>query len=383
MKILVIPSWFASERNKIAGIFVSEQCKMLIRMGLDVHILFADFHPWNIFNSKTWYSHFEDLENEVPVYRFYGFAPPKLNMWLTKLWCKLYLKAFRKYLQNNAKPDLIHAHSYFAGYIAMQIKEIYGIPYVITEHHSGFMDQSIPSWQISLTTSVFKKANEIIAVSNSLRAKLSELTNRNIYVISNLVLKAEGTNSEIELKTDKFNIISVGSLIQRKGYDSLIKAIDLLLKKLELKNLVQVYLIGEGKQKKTLQRMIAQSNLESHIHLLGALPHNQVIDFYKKSQLFVSTSHVETQGVAVLEALCNGLPVVATFNECMVEIIDETNGIMVPINDELRLADSIKLVIENHSKYNKLNIGSSAISKYGPETIGPQLLKIYTKILGK
>ncbi len=381
MKILVIPTWFATDRNKMSGIFVSEQSKALIETGADVHILFADFHLLNIFNRHKWFTHIDTTENEVPVFRVNGFALPKRNKFLTDLWINFYHKAFRLYLQFHSKPDLIHSHSYFAGLVALRIQEIYGIPYMITEHHSGFMDDSIPKWQVPLIKKVYNKSSAIIAVSSSLKKKLLEYTQSEIEVISNLVLTEELEYTEIHPAANAFKIISVGSLIERKGFDTLIEAIGILCQQSELKKIIQLTIIGEGTERRKLEQLISMKNLNKNIHLVGYCPHKEVKDFLKNSKLYVSSSHAETQGVAVIEALCCGLPVIGTSIDCMTDIIDDYNGRMVTARNAPELAQAIELVIENYVIFNKKEIRSNAVLKYGAETIVAQIKRIYSKIL--
>lgn len=382
MKVLVIPSWYSTERNEIAGVFVREQCKALIQSGINVDVLFADLDFFNILNPSSWFKSSFSLESGVPVFRMKGFSFPKRNLFLSQLWCNLYVKCFGLYQEKHAKPDLIHAHSYFAGMVAMAIKQKYGIAYVLTEHHSGFVNHSLPVWHHQIIKEVLDNANCIIALNNKLKDNLLENTQQEIKVIPNLIDTSVFKYKEKSANT-VFKLLSIGFLIKRKGYELLIEALSQIKNDKLVEFDIELTIIGEGTERKHLENLINKFDLSQTVKLIGIVEHEKLIDFLYKADLFVSASFAETQGVAISQALCVGLPVISTAVGGLQDIIVADNGLLVPPGDVKSLANAIVRIITNYKDYNKKAISEKARNEFDPSVITEKLIAIYSNISSK
>lgn len=382
MKVLVIPSWYSTERNEIAGVFVREQCKALIQAGINVEVLYADLDLLNILNPSTWFKSSFSIEKGVPVYRMKGFSLPKRNLFLSHLWCKIYVKCFGLYLEKHAKPDLIHAHSYFAGMVALAIKQKYGIAYVFTEHHSGFVNHTLPVWQHKIIKEVLENANCIIALNNKLKENLLEYTVQEIKIIPNPIDTSIFKYKE-RTANKVFKLISIGFLIKRKAYDLLIEAIAQIKKDKLIDSDLELAIIGEGTERKQLDNLIKKYDLTQAVQLIGIIEHEKLVDYLSAADLFVSASYAETQGVAVSQALCVGLPVVSTAVGGLQDTIVADNGILVPTGDVKSLANAIVHIISNYKNYNRKEISEKAIKVFNPSVITEKLKVIYSNIISK
>jgi glycosyltransferase involved in cell wall biosynthesis len=104
------------------------------------------------------------------------------------------------------------------------------------------------------------------------------------------------------------DIIGVGSLIPLKQYDIFIEAIAEIKKRLPD---VKAILVGEGPERKNLQKMVAVLNLQSNIILTGELPHPEVLQLMQQSKVLLHPSAYEGFVMVCLEALFAGSDVVS------------------------------------------------------------------------
>ncbi len=139
------------------------------------------------------------------------------------------------------------------------------------------------------------------------------------------------------ISSEKDLILSVGQLTERKGYRYLIEAC-CLLKKQSLDFECQI--IGDGPLRQELQELIDSKSLGGLVKLTGALPHNKVMESYRRATLFimpcVQSADGDVDGIpnVLLEAMAMQVPVVSTEISAIPELIThEWNGLLVPPND--------------------------------------------------
>ena len=140
--------------------------------------------------------------------------------------------------------------------------------------------------------------------------------------------------------TDKTVILAVGNLRRQKGFDILLKAMPLLSDRFHL------YLLGEGKERGVLEKMIVELGLSEKVTLLGA--HNNPYIYMKNADIIVLSSRYEGFPNVILEANACGKFVIAF--ECPgvgSEIIENNvNGLLVECGNYKKLAEAI----EKHSR---------------------------------
>lgn len=114
-------------------------------------------------------------------------------------------------------------------------------------------------------------------------------------------------NGEL-LKVDKskFNIISIGRLTHAKGYDKLLEIMpDLVVVNPNIK----LYIIGEGEERRALEKQIDQLGISGHVTLTGFM--SNPYSLMSKMDLFVCSSRAEGFSLVIAEAMITGLPVVS------------------------------------------------------------------------
>lgn len=156
-------------------------------------------------------------------------------------------------------------------------------------------------------------------------------------------------------------VIAVGRLAEQKNYTGLIRAFKNVI---EIDSEVQLYIYGEGDQRKELENLIDSLDLGNHVFLTG-LSMN-VIECYKEADIFVLFSHGEGYPNVLMEALSMGVPSIAA--DCPVGgpadmIVDGENGFLIDSDNEEALGQKILTLISDSSMKQKFSANSIEIRK--------------------
>lgn len=140
-------------------------------------------------------------------------------------------------------------------------------------------------------------------------------------------------------QTPIYHLISIGRLEAEKGYDDLIEVVALVKK--QIPNIALV-LIGDGSLKTSLQQKINDLQLQSNILLTGYLDTEKIANYLDKSRLFVMTSHTESFGIVLIEAMSHQVPCIAFDSANGAKtILQEAKGILIGNRDKKAMATAI------------------------------------------
>ena len=284
--------------------------------------------------------------------------------------------------------DLIHVQvGLYGGITAFDLKNKYGIPYVITEHMGDvmFMDMVSSKRYLNEYKTAYTHANQIVSVSRSLRKRINEFIRIETgEVISNLKnFYAAGSIGKIERKSNwenKVLIFTLAGLINdSKGIKELTSAVALLPDSLKAK--VHVLIGGEGNHRVLFEQHAKEVGISENCTWLGQLQRKEVLAYHRLADFFVLASHSETFGMVLLEALFAGKPVISTFCGGPEDIVNEGNGLLVPVLDIYSLRDAIQYMVLNHEKYDSEWIIGDAVERFSGKTIAGKYSTLFNKIL--
>jgi glycosyltransferase involved in cell wall biosynthesis len=156
---------------------------------------------------------------------------------------------------------------------------------------------------------------------------------------------------------DTVELLAVGSLVPRKGYDLLVAALD------RLKDLPWRLTIAGDRDRDpaTAQELaadIARRGLDGRIGLLGAVGAEKLASLYAAADLFVLPSRFEGYGMVYAEAIAHGLPVVATRAGAIPDTVPPEAGVLVPPDDIDALAAVLRRLIANPAERERLAAGA-------------------------
>ena len=233
------------------------------------------------------------------------------------------------------------------------------------------------------------RASRVIAVSEAVARELRAsrvVRNEQIAVIHNGIdverfsktcvgLDHRLVRRSHQLRVDDPLVGSIGELRTLKRHDDFIRAAALILKEFPE---TQFVLAGVGDVREQLEKLVAELGLTDHFHFLGWL--DDADKLLCVMDVFVSASETESFGLAIVEAMAAGCAVVATATEGAKEIIeDQKTGLLVPIGDVKRIAESVIGLLSDPEKRRRLATQSvqSAAKNFSLSRMVDEIEKIY------
>lgn len=191
-------------------------------------------------------------------------------------------------------------------------------------------------------------------------------------------LSREESRNILKIKPKEFAIGSIGNLYQNKGYEYLIEAIKIVLK--NKKNLKTI-IIGDGPEKKSLEKLVKKEGLQDKLILTGRIDAKNLL---KAFDLYVCSSVKEGLSYTIIEAMTAGLPIVATKTGGNPELIEDgKNGLLAEIKNPTDLAEKIIFLINNPQAAKKFGLSAKnkAENNFCFEKMAEETKKVYLKLL--
>ena len=186
--------------------------------------------------------------------------------------------------------------------------------------------------------------------------------------------------------SDPARILSVGRFQPKKGFDVLLRALALV------RHHAVLTLVGYGPEEQRLRRLARALRLEDRIRWIGQVDHLAVRSLYRENDLFVLASRIARDGDrdglpnVVVEALSQGLPVVASRVSALPEIVEDgVNGRLVPPEDPAALAAALSELTEDPVARRRMGAaGIHRVAEGWDVEVGvTQLLTLLRRVLGE
>jgi L-malate glycosyltransferase len=379
MNVMIIARGYPSKDYKMNGIFEFDQAKALTKNGVNVIFVAADtrsIRRWRIWGiEKKEICGVKILVFNIPCGRIPRKLHEMIKIWAIKVLYKIVVKEY-------GVPDIIHSHFIINGYVTLRAFENNSIPLILTEHYSAMSLEKLDPYYQRLGEYSYHKFDKVIAVSNFLAANIKKKFNVVADVVPNMVDLSvfEGVRNLNSNHRSEFRFVSVGRLHPIKNMSLLIKSFHKVFR--DNKD-VRLVILGEGFQRKSLEKEIIDFKLQDQVFLMGLVDRETIAKQLSLSDCFVLASKSETFGVAFVEAMSMGLPVIATRNGGVEDFIDENNGLLIPVDDQSSLENALLYMYENSSKYNSRRIAERVRDNYSENKVTETLLEIYQRIILK
>ena len=387
MKILIIGNGYPTKQRPQWGHFERDQALALRNLGHDVAFLYVDsrirFGP-----EKLWRRPLKVERREEKGIQIFGVTmfPLSLLKLVNKRAYELAIprvmyKGLESIIKSIGKPDVMYAHFMFNIAYAAYLKERSCIPLVGMEHWSVLTQDKLTKDIRRLGNKAYSSADKLLAVSKSLQTHIFRHFNKESTVVYDM-LGQEFVTTEVNqrLKKTPFKFITVGNLVAIKGYQMLIKAFS---KSGLVERGCTLSIVGDGVEHDTLLNQINEAGLGNNIFLLGRKTKEDIISLLSESHVFVVSSKSETFGVACIEALSQGLPVIATKCGGPEEFIDSKNGILVERGNASEMAEAMRRIHDEYSHYDSFEIARGCRQRFNPQSIANRLSEILTLGGGK
>lgn len=139
-------------------------------------------------------------------------------------------------------------------------------------------------------------------------------------------------------------------------------------------------IVGYGHQWPEMQTFVRDNALEGSVVLVGALPKAEIAREMQNADYFVHASGYETFSVVCAEALCSGLPVIASNVGGIPEFVDTSNGFLVDDGTEAWV-EALRRVLATHHRWDRAAISMEATAKFSPQVVGEKLVSVYSRCI--
>lgn len=176
-------------------------------------------------------------------------------------------------------------------------------------------------------------------------------------------------------------LLFVGRLSRQKGLDALLDALVLARQRLPA---LRLDIVGNGPIRPSLEQRVAELGLGEHVTFLGARPHEEVIARCRRARAFVFPGRSEGQGLAVIEAMACGCPVVAARSGALGALIDQdARGLGVPDGDARALAEAVvRVCVDRDGAVDRARAARAFVARtYTWTAIAPRLHAIYREAI--
>jgi glycosyltransferase involved in cell wall biosynthesis len=292
---------------------------------------------------------------------------------LRTLYVKELLQAIAVADQVGQAGDVGHLHAHFAHgttTVTWLASKITGVPFSFTGHAKDI-------WRPSLNPAGLLQ-RKLLAASFVLTCTAANATHLRAFAPDARVhLAYHGLNADFArlLAGDpscpqapppsRPRVVSVGRMVEKKGFDVLIEAVSLLH---DDGVAMDVVLAGEeGDQSAAVRALVTERGLDETVQVCGSWSQSQLLAEYRRSTVFVLACRIDGDGDrdgipnVLVEAMAAGLPVVSTAVSGIPELVtDGRDGLLVPPEDPQRLAAAIRALVSSPDDRARLSCAGRA-----------------------
>lgn len=215
-------------------------------------------------------------------------------------------------------PDVVHGHFLLpTGAVARMTARRLGVPYVVTAHGTDVRNAEGSARLRARTEPVVREAALVVAVSDALAVRLRELyPGLRVEVcdmgVDDAIFTPVGEGTPPAASAPRF--VAVGSLLANKNHERLLRAVAGI-------DGARLVCIGEGEQRATLERLAVDLGMRDRFALPGRFPHADLATWYRGATAACLVSIDEGFGLAALEAIACGCPVVVSQTAPVSELV--------------------------------------------------------------
>ncbi|UVK57538.1 glycosyltransferase (plasmid) [Mesorhizobium sp. AR02] len=283
-----------------------------------------------------------------------------------------------------ARPDVIHTQTFFgAGLNALLAGRRLGVPVAGTNHTAiKAFGSYLPFGMDAAAAYVLWYYNHCDFVTAPSLSVFNELgqdrLRRPLEVVSNPIATdifrpvspAMKRKLRTALRLHGPTIVYAGRLGSEKNIDPILHALALLKQRVPSAELV---IAGHGSQERHLRALVQRLCLEPSVRFVGTLTKSNLAELFQASDVFVTMSTSETQGMALLQAMACGIPVIGANARALPEFIANDRGFLVEASDVASLADRLAdLFGHSHVRSRLGRGGASYVKQFATERIADQ-----------
>jgi glycosyltransferase involved in cell wall biosynthesis len=385
LKVLFVSPWYPTAETPTLGVFVREFARAA-QLYADVDVLHLAGKSRE--EKGGFWRLEEDTDAEhtqgVPTHRVFHRQVPLPGLSSALALGAAYAGA-RRIAERGFRPDVIHGHVYTSGLASLLLGRTFGAPVVLSEHSTAFARKELTTGQAWKARYVFRSADAVLPVSDHLRESIESLgLRREFRIVPNVVDTSLFRMAEVPRPprpaSGAKSILFVGLLdaTHKKGVPFLLEA---LAKLAGQRRDWHLDVVGDGPARDSYVRRAAELGISKNIAFHGELPKRAVAEKIRQAAFLVLPSLWETFSVVCAEALCAGVPVLATRSGGPEEFVTRESGIIVPAGDSEALFAGLMEMLDGFERFDPEKLSVYGFGRFAPEVVGKQLHDIYRACL--
>ncbi|MEI6576122.1 MAG: glycosyltransferase [Bacteroidota bacterium] len=380
--ILHLPHWYPSDDDEQFGVFTQKHIRSSLPYFQNV-VIYVDGVDYKVRQPEVSFKSNQGIDEYVVHYhklRNKGFGGKLKNI---RNYYKGFRLAWESVKRDHGKPALVNVHVLLRpGLMALLLKVFNGIPYVITEHWTGYASGVYSQKSFIyryLCRLCLRRSSGLGVVSARLQESMNkqELIHPNTVVIPNVIdnfpiPKPPKTHGKAVILTvadlaDRNKNIS-GSLYAMKELTSLGFDFDF-------------HIVGGGHDEESLKNLTIKLELTDKVNFHGRQSNQYVLDLLPSIDFMLVNSRVETFSVVSAEALACGKPVVVTKSGGPEAFVNNDCGVVIDTDDEESLVFALEDMIKHYSVYKPHKMQEHIQGLFNEEIIGNAWKEFYNTCL--
>lgn len=301
--------------------------------------------------------------------------------------------------------DLVHAHFWLSGMVAMAIKKKLHIPFVVTFHALGKVrrqhqgaDDKFPPQREQIEQQIIADADKIIAeCPNDLKdlIQLYHSPSEKLEIIpcgynpaDFYPIEKKAAKRKLALSPELDYILQLGRIVPRKGIDNVLSAFASLQHRLPRLRLLIVGgdldNLSNDCELARLQQLAASLEVSDKVQFVGQKSREELKYYYSAADVFVTTPWYEPFGITPLEAMACGTPVVGSdVGGISYTIQHGQSGLLVPPQNPQKLAEALATLYAAPLRRKKM--GQYALDhvrkRFTWHSVSQQISEVYEQLL--
>jgi len=314
-----------------------------------------------------------------------------------------YLPAFAQRIEDfrgseNIPYDILHSHYWLSGVAAMQLAQRWDVPHVTMFHTLGYLKQLAnpnekePFIRLEMERRLIQQTDRVIASTNNERAQIIRhcgATPGQVQVIPcgvdlNLFIPQDRQQAreKLGLKRHLPVLLFVGRLDPFKGPDFLLHAAAMMEEE------VQVVIVGGkltgDKEVEQLRKLATQLKISKRVLFTGALPQHELPVIYSAADVTVIPSYHESFGLAAVESLACGTPVVATRAGGLTTVVHHgETGYLIPRSPGF-FAERLDTLLQNPDLLEQMRLAARpSVLQFSWKNVANQMRDVYEDVISE
>jgi D-inositol-3-phosphate glycosyltransferase len=305
--------------------------------------------------------------------------------------------------------DIVHANFFMSGMVAQHLKQMLGIPFVITFHALGQVrrlaqgaDDAFPPARTRIESLLMQQADRIIAECAQDRLDMEQLYGASPARIEVAPCgfdpaelwpqEQQEARSLLGLTPGRFTVLQLGRMVPRKGVDTVIQATALLRSQHGID--AELLVVGgdmhaggrDGPEMARLRALAARLGILDHVRFVGQKPRAELRTWYSAADVFVTTPWYEPFGITPVEAMACARPVVGSeVGGIKSTVVDGGTGFLVPSRDPQAVAERLATLQRNPELARSM--GETGLRRayrhYTWRSVAQQVAAVYAAVLAE